>query len=306
VQARDAASRAAAVLPAAQARADTARRAASDAAALIAEHARRGELREAHLAARETYLAAKDAALVVRAARIDGMRAELAAEMTDGSPCPVCGSLDHPDPVDAASFPPLSRADEEAAFRLASEAAQAADQAGQQVARAEALLGDLARRLSSAGRTVPATGSLDTGALDTGALDTGALDTGALAAIAGAARADADLLEAEAARLAETAACLTDLQGELDDLDADIAAGQRELAELAEQRTAALDEARAADARAAARRAELAAELAGGDLEYAIGAANRLAEALLTAASLADQLAAPDLAVPLDPPAPVA
>ena len=54
--------------------------------------------------------------------------------MTDGSPCPVCGSLDHPDPVDTTSFPPVGRDAEEAAFALASDAALAADEAGQRVA----------------------------------------------------------------------------------------------------------------------------------------------------------------------------
>ena len=289
--ARDAASQAAAALPAAKAKANSTRQAASDAVALVAEHADRGVLREAHLAARESYLAAQAEALRVRGARIDGMRAELAAGMTDGSPCPVCGSLDHPDPVDAASFPPVSREEEEAAFKLASDAAQAADQAGQQVARVDALLSDLARRLRGAGFTLPGPA---------------AIGTEALAAVAAAARADADRLEAEAARLADRAACLDELQGELDELDTVIAADRTQLAELAEQRAAALAEARAADARAADRRAELAAQLEGEDLEDAIGAASRLAEALLSAAGLAEQLADPDLAVPLDPPAPLA
>ena len=103
--ARDEAARAAAALPAAQARADAARLVARDAAALVTEDARRGDLREAHLTAREEAVAAQAEALRVRAARIDGMRAELAAQMTDGTPCPVCGSLDHPNPVDAESFP---------------------------------------------------------------------------------------------------------------------------------------------------------------------------------------------------------
>ncbi|HEX9041575.1 MAG TPA: SbcC/MukB-like Walker B domain-containing protein, partial [Trebonia sp.] len=252
-------------------------------------HANRGGLREAHLAARERSLTAQAEALRVRAARIDGMRAELAAGMTDGSPCPVCGSLDHPDPVDAASFPPVSREEEEAAFKLASDAAQAADQAGQQVAAVDALLGELARRLSDTGYPVPAT-----------------LDTQALTAVAAAAQADAELLDTGAARLADAAARLEELQRELDDLDAAIAADQARRAELAEQRAAAHAEAGAADARAADRRAELAAQLGGADLEDAIAAATSLAEALLTAAALADLLADPDLAVPLDPPAPVA
>ena len=292
-QARDAASQAAAALPAAQARADVARRAATDAAALVTEHARRGELREAHLAAREGYVAAQAEALRVRGARIDGMRAELAAGMTDGSPCPVCGSLDHPDPVDAASFPPVSREEEEAAFRLAGDAAQAADQAGQQVAAADALLGELARRLSDAG--YPFQGPA-----------LAALDERELTAVAAAAQADAEQLEAEATRLGDAAAQLGELQRELDDLDEAIAADRAGCAELAEQRAAALAEARAADARAADRRAELAAQLGGEDLEDAIGAATALAEALLTAAALADLLRDPDLAVSLDPPAPVA
>ncbi|MGH3248509.1 MAG: AAA family ATPase, partial [Trebonia sp.] len=155
-QARDDASQAASALPAAQATADSARRVAGDSIALVSEHAKRDDLREAHLTARERYLGAQAEALRVRGARIDGMRAELAAEMTDGSPCPVCGSLDHPDPVDAASFPPVSRDEEDAAFTLASDAAQAADQAGQDVAAVDALIRDLGQRLTDAGFAFPA------------------------------------------------------------------------------------------------------------------------------------------------------
>jgi DNA repair protein SbcC/Rad50 len=289
VQARDAASLAAGALPTARENANAARQVASDSAALVAEHGKRSELREAHLTAREEAVAAQAAALRVREERIDGMRAELAAQMTDGSPCPVCGSLDHPDPVDAASFPPVSRDEEDTAFTLAGEAAQAADEAGSRVAAVDAVISALVRRLTDAGFPVPATSN-----------------TGALAAAARAAEADADEREAEAAVLSDAAARLTSLQRELDELDTAIAADRARVTELTGQRTAALAEAGAAAARAAARREELAAQLGDADdLETAIGAATRLAEALLKAAAVADLLADPDLDVALDPPAPV-
>jgi exonuclease SbcC len=239
------------------------------------------------------------------------MRAELAAGMTDGSPCPVCGSLEHPDPVDPASFPPVSRGAEEAAFALADAAANARDEASSELAAVNARLTDLAQRLHDAGFAFPATAFTATDfAPTTAKADFGVpgltAGSAALAAAAHRAEAEADLLEAAASRLGEAAVRLPGWQGELDDLDAEIASERARLAELAEQRDAALAEAAAADARAAARRGEVAAQLDGGDLEEAIGAATALAEALLTAASLADLLADPDLAVVLDPPAPVA
>jgi exonuclease SbcC len=297
-QARDAASGAAGALPAARETANAARQVAGDCAALVAEHAKRRELWAAHLTAREEAVAAREAAFRVREARIDGMRAELAAQMTDGSPCPVCGSLDHPDPVDSSSFPPVSRDAEDAAARLVTEATQAADEAGSRVAAVDAVLSDLVQRLAGAGLTLPAS------VAQAGPLATA--DTGVLAAAARAAAADADEREAEAARLSATAARLTGLQRELEELDQAIAADQTRLAELTQQRAAALAAAADADARAAARRAELAAGLGDSDdLETAIGAATRLAEALLKAAAVADLLADPDLGIALDPPAPV-
>jgi DNA repair protein SbcC/Rad50 len=338
-QARDAASDAAAALPAAQARADKARRVASDAAALAAEHARRINLREAHLSAREKALAGQAEALRVRGARIDGMRAELASSMTDGSPCPVCGSLDHPDPVDANSFPPVARHEEDAAFALASQAAQAADEAGRRVAAVDAVMSDLVQRLTDAGFLFSAdaadtgrpasahmrsisTEAVDTEAVDTVAVSTEAVDTGildvrasglaslnaaALSDAACASEAEADEHEAETALLSDAAASLPNVQRELEDLDKAIAADKARLTELTEQRSAALAEADAADVRAAARRAELAAGLGeADDLETAIDVAARLADALHKAVAVADLLAGPDLDVELDPPAPVA
>jgi exonuclease SbcC len=282
--ARDAAAEAAAALPAARERANAARRIAGDCAALVAEHARRGELREAHLTAREESLAAQAEALRIRGARIDGMRAELAAQMTGGSPCPVCGSLDHPDPVDAASFPPVGRDVEEAAFKLAGDAARAADEAGQRLAAADAVLGDLTQRLIAAGFAFQRPD----------------------AEAAAAAESDADRLEAEAAALGAAAGRLASLQRELDELDAAIAAGKATLTGLTGERAAALAEAEAAESRAGARRSELVAGIGGaGDLEAAISAATDLADALTKAAAVADVLADPDLRVELDPPAPV-
>jgi DNA repair protein SbcC/Rad50 len=315
---RDVANQAAADLPAARETANAARQIASSCAALAAEHAKRAELREAHLTAREQAVAAQAAALRVREARIDGMRAELAAQMTDGSPCPVCGSLEHPDPVDSSSFPPVSRDEEDAAFRLASDAVQAADDAGSRVAAVDAVLSDLLQRLTDAGFAFTAgtaetsgvatstTPAANTGTVSAAPLNTAPFNTEALAAAARAAAAGADEREAEAALVSAAAARLTSLQRALDELDKAMAADQARLIELTEQRTAALAEAEAAEARAAARRAELAAGLGdAGDLEIAIDAATRLAEALLKAAAVADLLADPDLDVPLDPPAPL-
>ncbi|MGH3253368.1 MAG: SbcC/MukB-like Walker B domain-containing protein, partial [Trebonia sp.] len=128
----------------------------------------------------------------------------------------------------------------------------------------------------------------------------------ALTVAARAATARADEREADASRLSDAAACLTSLQRALDELDRAIAADNARLTELTEQRTAAFAEAGAADARAAGRREELAAQLGdAGDLEIAISVTTQLAEALIKAAGLADRLADPDLAVELDPPAPV-
>jgi exonuclease SbcC len=311
-QARDEASRAAAALPAIQATANAARQVAGDCSTLVTEYAKRSQLREAHLTAREQAAAAQAAALRVREARIDGMRAELAAQMTDGSPCPVCGSLDHPDPVDATSFPPVSQDAEDAAFQLASDAAETAAQAGRRIAAVDAVLTDLIQRLTEAGFTFPASATEDwastpnAGPRKAAAATIASLNTEVLADAARAAEADAASQEADAAALRAAAARLTSLQDELDDLDEAIADDKAWLTELTEQRTAALAEADAAATRAAARRAELAAQLGdAGDLETAIDAAARLADTLLKAAAVADILADPDLDVALDPPAPV-
>jgi DNA repair protein SbcC/Rad50 len=284
VRAREAASQGAVELPAAQAAADTTRRMATDSAILVKERASRDRLHGAHLAAREKAVESRSTALGVREARIDGMRAELAATMTDGSPCPVCGSLDHPDPVEP-TFEPVSRETEDAANALADRATAEADKVGRNVTAAEARIGELAQRLAQAGFTALHIGD----AADPFAAALQA-DPATLSAAARQADADAERLEAEAARLAAQAAALSSLQRDLDALDDAIAKDQARRVELTEQRTAAQAEAEGAAKRASDRRAELNAQLGDAvDLDAAINAARRLSEVLASAAEAADK-----------------
>ena len=278
-QARDGASQAAGALPEAQATAGAARTTASDSAALVKNRTQWDRLYKTHLAAREKANQSRTAALDVREARIDGMRAELAATMTDGTPCPVCGSLDHPDPVEP-TFEPVGRDQEDAANALADRAAAEADKAGQGVAAVEARIGELAQRLATGAEAEAVPADLLSAALRA--------DAATLAAAARQAEAEAERLEAEAARLKRQAGALPTLQRDLEALDDAIAEDKIRLAELAEQRTAELDKAQAAAKRADGRRAELGAQLgAAMDLDTAIGAARALADALAKAADAA-------------------
>jgi exonuclease SbcC len=268
-QARDAASQAAADLPAVRARSDAARRVAADSAALAAERATRDRLHAEHLDAREKAVTMREEASRLREARIDGMRAELAAAMTDGTPCPVCGSLDHPDPVEP-TFAPVSREQEAAAHELADRTAAESDGAGRRLAAADAVIASLVRRLAESGFAPAAQADLVT--------------------TAAAAEAEAVRLGVSLARIQATAESVSDLQATLDELDEALAGSRLRLVELAEQRTAALAEADAAGTRAADRRMELAAKLGTApDLETAAAAAQYLAETLAAAAAAIDQ-----------------
>ncbi|MGH3170179.1 MAG: AAA family ATPase, partial [Trebonia sp.] len=283
VAARDAASQAAEALPAAQASAKSARQVADDSAALAKQHAARRKLHEAHLTAREKALGLREDASRVREARIDGMRAELAATLVDRTPCPVCGSLDHPEPVEP-TFEPVSRDQEEAATALADKASAAADNAGQKVAAADAVLSDLAQRLAAADFTLPSgfpavplepatldsavpdsavpdSAALDSAVSDSAVPDPAELDPAELAEAARTAETNARRLEAEARQLKSTAAALSDLQRALDDLDQAIADAERKQGEFAEQRKAALAEADGAAQRAAEAQQRLRAQL---------------------------------------------
>jgi exonuclease SbcC len=272
VLARDDASQAAARLPSALADADSHCRLAADSALLVKERGARDLAYQAHLAARENYNTLWTEALRVREARVDGMRAELAAALVDGAPCPVCGSLDHPELCELPAEP-VSREQEDSANAAADQASAAADKAGQKLAAADAVIADLTQRLTRAGFAVPD-------------------DVAALTAAAREAAESAGRFEAAAAVLRETAAGLDDLQRELEDLDAVIRADAAKQVELAGLRAATLAEADAAARRAAGSRAELRAQLDGApDLAAAIAAACRLAETLAAAADAADEAA---------------
>jgi DNA repair protein SbcC/Rad50 len=273
-RARDDASESATALAAAEAAANLARQVAADSAALITARRKLDRLREAHLAAREKAEDLREEAGRLRRARIDGMSAELAANLFDGFPCPVCGSLDHPDPVEP-TFAPVSREQEEAANGAAQAAAAAADQAGQQVAAANAVIDELSKRLKDAGFCADP-----------------AADIVALGAAAAQARARAELLDAQARKRKSAAARLGGLQHELDVLDQAIAAGKADLEKLSEQHKAALAEAEAAARRAADGREELRAQLGGApDLDTALASARQAAGALTSAADAADEAA---------------
>ena len=282
-QARDGASQAAAALPEAQAAADSARRTADDSAALVTDRATWERRYKSHLAAQERANESRAMALDVREARIDGMRAELAATMTDGTPCPVCGSLDHPDPVEP-TFEPISRDQEEAANALADHAAAEADKAARDLTALEARISELAHRLGGTAEANSAPADLLSAALQA--------DAATLAAAARQAKADAERLGNEATRLKAQAAGLSARQRDLDALDDAIARDTIRLTELTDQRAAELDKAEAAAKRADDRRAELSAQLSGApDLNTALSAARSLAGALTKAADAADETA---------------
>ncbi|WP_409330457.1 AAA family ATPase [Trujillonella humicola] len=120
----EAAAGAAARMPARTAVAEAAR--AALAAGRDAEHlaAALTEAQAAAAAARDRWLTAREALLDVRARRLDGMAAELAAGLVEGEDCPVCGSAEHPRPATPGGRP-VGAGDEERA-RAAADRAEAA------------------------------------------------------------------------------------------------------------------------------------------------------------------------------------
>ena len=259
---RDQAREAGEELPSVRAEADRYRQAAHDAGELAQARADARRHEEAYFGAKMEYLELFEEASRLRRARIDGMRAELAATLVDGAPCPVCGSLDHPELCELRGER-VTRDQEEAADRHAAQASDQAEAIAAKMAAADILVSTLSARLEDAGFTASE-------------------DLAALTAKAGE-------LAAEASRLAGAAARLGQLQAELDTFDQALAGADRRTAELTEQREAELRQATGADERAARFRASLRDQLEGQpDLETALAAARAAADALIAAADAAD------------------
>jgi exonuclease SbcC len=122
----------------------------------------------AHLAAREKSVELGGQLNELRTDRIDGMIAELAAKLTDEDPCPVCGSLDHPDLSDVTGRV-VSRADEEAAALRADQARDAAAAIAEKLAAADAGREAAAARLRELGVEAIAIDQLVAAAAEAGA-----------------------------------------------------------------------------------------------------------------------------------------
>jgi len=320
---RDAAQRAATRLPAVQADAERQRAAASDAAQLAEACAGQRDLHSERETAREIANDLAERALLIRRERIDGMVAELAASLVDGTPCPVCGSQDHPDKPEIQTRR-VTHQEEEQAVAEADAARETVAKLNSELAGLAALAGDFAGRLAAAGVTDPALGEagvlphqaappvpVGSSAVPVGRLglfgdsraahgaapvSAGAPGSGApggrapgAATIAGlhnlaaGLAAAADALEAEAGALAAEAGQLSRYDADLGGLRTAVAETEKRLSALAEQQQAALAEAAAAWDRAAGHRASLLRQL---------GGAPDLEAALATAAGLADALAA--------------
>ncbi len=264
---RDQARQAAERLPGVRAEADRYQRAAGDMAALVQAKADAARQSEAYLDAKLEHLELFDEATRIRRARIDGMRAELAATLVDGAPCPVCGSLDHPELCELRGER-VTREQEEAADAEATTAAERAETTGAKLGAALERVTDLSERLESAGFTVAA-------------------DPLTIEAEASLLSATAQRFLDEAARLAGIR--LPDAQAALETLERDIVAAEMRLAELTDQRKSELRQATEADQRAAKHRESLAAQLGGvPDLDTALSAERAAAKTLTAAAEAAE------------------
>jgi exonuclease SbcC len=94
---------------------------------------------------REEWVTAREQWVGLRAQRLDGMAAELAAQLADGTDCPVCGATEHPRPAEHDG-PVVTAADEQAARDVVDAAERAHTAAAATVERQERELAALRGR----------------------------------------------------------------------------------------------------------------------------------------------------------------
>ncbi|WP_306360833.1 AAA family ATPase [Nocardia sp. CC227C] len=267
-----AAADAAAGLPVLEAECERLRTAATAALELATRRAELVRAQAAFEAARTAHLDAREHTLALRERRLAGMAAELAEALTEGQPCTVCGSVDHPDPARVAGAP-VSKDAEDKALQAERVAEAARERAQRQVADLERAIEVLVERGGDADKAELA----------------GALD--AATKRYESARRLAERVEALTAELARLRADETRLQDELRDCETRagaimerIVATDRRLAELTER----LHAAAGADGTVERRRARL---------RTLVDDATELRSARAEVASARDQVAAAALRV---------
>ncbi|NEW29121.1 AAA family ATPase [Nocardia cyriacigeorgica] len=215
---------------------------AATAAVALAE--RRRDLDRARVdaeTARAAHNDAKERVLDLRERRLAGMAAELAGQLTDGHPCAVCGSAEHPDPAQPAESA-VSKDAEEAASAEERAAEAARDKVLARIAELEREIEGLTARGGDADPVELAA-----------ALRTAALryeDAGELADQSATATAELDRLRAEEADLHDQLRAAETRRGTI---TSTIAAAEARLSEL----SARVREAAGADTTIDRRRARL-------------------------------------------------
>ncbi|NEK96040.1 SMC family ATPase [Modestobacter muralis] len=285
----EAAAEAAARLPGLTEALERGRAAVRAAAAVLSLTARSQEQHDRATAARETWLDARERWTDLRAQRLEGMAAELAAGLADGADCPVCGAHEHPR-LAVHTGPVVTQADEDAA-RATTDRLEAAHRAVQQ--QAEQTERELAALRARAGSTPLAE---QEAALAAAAAEervvrdrAGALDGARRALAAFVAERDAAVTARAATReeLALARAELAATRDQLADVEQRLTAARGEDAGLAERIRRLTGEAECCEALVDAEGAELRSRAVA-------DAAQRLARERVVEAGFPDLLAAAD------------